>query len=248
MTPSSARCAFLSLLLGLAVPASAGPQDWEKFWLRQEWMGLGGSTSSGLLKLGEFGIYEARHGLGVGTSVFQMRAGAWDIPRRDGQDVSAHAMFSYFSLNAFATLHSWHGTKKVYFGKGKQSIGRLELFGSYSPLVRMGVLNRETRDIINQRERTPVAGDVKAEMYDIGLRLDLGSMAAFSVGRMKVNTADEGLFRPKSFEKTYAAVDFYFDFGITEGREAGGGIRYIVQDAWYWLSWPFHRRGIVKPY
>lgn len=246
---SKKRSALLSAAFVLAAaPALAGPADWDKAWLRQEWIGYEAGTGFFGFPIGDIAIYGARHGLGVGTTAARMRISGWDVPRRDGNDVSGHMLVAYFPLNVYVTLHSWHGAKKIFFGRGKRSIGRLEAYGSYSPWARLSILTRETRDILGHRERVPVGGSAKAKVMDMGLRLDLGTQAAFSVGRLVFETEDEGLFRPKRFAKTYASLDYYFDFGITEGREAGGGARYILQDAWYLISRPFRRRGIVTPY
>jgi hypothetical protein len=89
---------------------------------------------------------------------------------------------------------------------------------------------------------------VKAEVLDLGLRVDLGTLASFSVGRLEFKTADDGPFRPKRFQKVYGAVDVYIDAGVTEGRQAGGGVRFLFLDAWDGLARLFHGPVITKPY
>ncbi len=250
MTTSRKR-SCRSLVLALTFLAGAAPVralPWEKLWWRQEWVGYEATTGYFGFPIGDFAIYGARHGLGVGTTALRFRVAGWDVPRRDGNDVSGHLLTTYLPVNVYATLHSWEGRKTIFWGKGKRSIGRIEAYGSYCPWGRLSVLTRERRDILGGRERVPVGGYAKAEVLDVGLRLDLGTMASFSVGRLEFKTADTGLFRPKRFEKVYGGMDFYFDFGVTEGREAGGGIRFLAQDAWYWLSKPFRSRGVTEKY
>jgi hypothetical protein len=141
------RLLALSAALGLALlprPARAVSADWREFWLRQQWIGYEAATSFYGFKVGDFSLHGARHGLGFGTTAAQIRVAGWDVPRRDGNDASGHALVTYLPLNAYLALHSWAGPKRIFFGKGKRAIGRVEAFASYCPWGRLTAFTRES--------------------------------------------------------------------------------------------------------
>lgn len=246
MTPSSKRRWLASAALAaLLLPSSA-----RAWWVRQEWLGYEAANSFFAFRVADLSVHQSRYGLGVGSSAMRLIGGrAWDVPRRDGSDVSGHGVFTFLPLNLHLTLHSRPGPARVFWGRGARQIRRVELYGSYCPWGMMSNFTRGTRNILGDKERVEVPGSLGVEVLDYGLRADVASWAALSIGQMEFRTPDDGLFRGKHFAKAYVSMDVFFtDFGLTEGDEAGGSVFYLLRDGWYWLSYPFRSDKVTEPF
>lgn len=78
-------------------------------------------------------------------------------------------------------------------------------------------------------------------MLDAGIRLDIGSWFAFSVGRVELQTRARGPFAARPAEtEWYAKIRLYA--GATIGETVGGRIGLLPRDAWANL-----RRLIRRP-
>lgn len=191
------------------------------------------------LKAADFAAYQSRWGLGVGTTGLDTRLGAWDVRRFGKPDASAHALLAVFPFTAHVALASWKGLPYFHFTESRaadQGIGHVELFGSYCPWGILTGFNEATGPAspssLGLENRQAVDGSVTARVLDAGLRADLGSTFAFSVGRLELDTKADDIFKRRYSTKWYAAVDLYF--GALKGTEYGGGFFQMFVDGWNW--------------
>ncbi len=227
------RSASAALLLALlaASPASA-------YWTREEWFGVQGETGRWRMRLVDLSVYDSWLGVGIGTTGLEAILGAWDIQRTRLPDASGHHLLVVAPVKAYWTLLSWNGP--VYFlltnsRKAHRGIGRLELFGSYCGWATLTGFNEADFGTFTDYEgqRKPVSGSVSAKVADYGVRLDLGSTAALTVGRLELETKAKTPFRARKASTSYAALSVFF--GATHGSDVGGGFAMTLLNSWNWL-------------
>jgi hypothetical protein len=228
-----------SLLLAAALAFCA--VDARAYWVREEWFGfqpeLGGYRARAL----DLAVYDSNYGLGVGTTGLEVVGGAWDVPRAGSSDASGHVVYELFPLKAYLALASWKGPPYFHILDSRaadRSIGKVELYGSYCGWAQMSDFTQFNPNDPENQGREAVAGGASIRVIDYGVRVDQGVGESFalagSIGRLEMNTSDDGAFRSKSFGRWYAAVDFYF--GTTSGTDYGGGADRAFLGAWDWLS------------
>lgn len=227
-----------ALLLLAGVPARAG------HWDRIEAVGAYAGTGMAGVRLADYGIYNARYGVGVGTRLIDVRFETWDLRRRGLPDASFHGMIIPFPLEGRVALASWEGKPYIAGTSAESTIGRVELYGWYCPWTTFAFINHVETDIIGQRSRVNLSDRIMGETWDWGLRYDSGHLWGLSAGRSEFRTKDKGVYRSRHDGRWYAAGYVYI--GRTHGKTVGGNPLNLFRDAGFKICRAFGRCGVIE--
>lgn len=223
------RAAALVALLALPAPAGA-------YWLKEDIVsGQAGHAYVGARFL-DTALYEEHTGLGIGTDPFEIQHFGWDVRRAGLPDASGHDVTTVWPVKAYATLYSWKGDPWLFSDNdGANTVGRVELFASYSNWSKLGSFDQVTgTDDSGKSVRGPVSGSVPARVIDAGLRWDYGKYVSVSVGRYELKTRPTDGFLTRYSTQWYGALQLSLGgtFAMSDSSAGGGGLYYLLQSAW----------------
>jgi hypothetical protein len=229
----------------LAVFLAASPA--RAYWLKEDFVsGQAGHAYAGLHLL-DTAVYEKHSGLGLGTDPFELQHFGWDVRRAGRPDASGHDVTTVWPVKGYVTLHSWKGDPWLFSDNdGKNTVGRVELFASYSNWSKLGSFDEVTGvDSSGKSVRGTVAGSVPARVIDAGLRWDYGKYFAASIGRYELKTRAAGSFLPRYSTQWYGALQVSLGgtFAMSDSSAGGGGLDYLALSAWAWVKHLFRCRG-----
>lgn len=238
---SSIRNSGLALAAAAVLAAPARAQTWDRFEVFGGYLGTGFSG----IRVADYGLYNARYGVGVGTRLMDARLETWDLPRAGRRpDATADGIVIPVPLEARVALYSWEGgifTNETY---AESSIGRLELHAWYCPWAFFGMMHEYQTNILGDRERVQINDTNAAQAWDMGARLDSGHLWYVSAGRFEFQTKEQGAFRSRRDGRWYGAVSLYF--GRTHGKTYGGTPLNLLRDAGFRLCRMVGRCGVIE--
>jgi hypothetical protein len=190
------------------------------------------------------GLYHDSYGLGVGTTLLQMRGETWDLQRKHAPDASIHGILIPLPLEARVVLASWEGDPFVDYVNVESSNARLELHGWYCPWAYFGAMTDVEPGPFGGPQRTQINDYVTGRAWDYGIGYDAGKLWGITMGRFEFQTRDGSVYRSRRDGRWYAMGRLYY--GRTHGRTVGANPTNIFKDVAFKLCRLVGRCGIIE--